>query len=34
MMPVVYALAGIGALTTLVVLGGLGWLMTQAAQEE
>jgi hypothetical protein len=33
-MGLVYALAGIGALTSLVVLGLLGWLMTQAASEE
>ena len=33
-MALVYALAGIGALTTAVVLGGLGWLMTQAASAD
>jgi hypothetical protein len=29
-MGLVYALAGIGALTSLVILGGLGWLMSQS----
>jgi hypothetical protein len=33
-MTVIYMLAGIGALTTLVVLGTLGWLMTASMSEE
>lgn len=33
-MAIIYAFAIIGALTSAVILGGLGWLMTQAASDE
>jgi hypothetical protein len=31
---ILYGFAGIGMLATAIILGGLGWLMTQAASEE